>query len=137
MKKMRNVAYFSITLTCLLLAGAANGLMDALAFHDIGKRFSNRTFWGSPAETWANKWAIGSAGEILVGKERYFLSSTFLSFTTDGWHLAKGCMLLFFLLAIVFATFIDLPSHANKLFYSTLGIIVAYLCFVIGFHIVY
>jgi hypothetical protein len=48
--------------------------------------------------SWRNKWQWGDK----ANGEKFFLSSTMLSFLTDGWHLAKALMLLFLSLAIVF-----------------------------------
>jgi hypothetical protein len=47
--------------------------------------------------SWRNKWQWGEK----ENGEKFFLSSTMLSFLTDGWHLCKALMLLFISLAIV------------------------------------
>jgi hypothetical protein len=47
--------------------------------------------------SWRNKWQWGDK----ANGEKFFLSSTMLSFLTDGWHLFKALMLLFISLAIV------------------------------------
>jgi hypothetical protein len=47
--------------------------------------------------SWRNKWQLGEK----ENGEKFFLSSTMLSFLTDGWHLFKALMLLFISLAIV------------------------------------
>ena len=70
----------------IALAGAAEAVMDTIQFHFHSSVLSNlnRTFW-DPFYSWKNKWTY-------IGKkrrERFFGSSTFLVFLTDGWHMFK------------------------------------------------
>lgn len=92
-----------LTLTCLLLAFVAFGIMDELAHHfdDIKLKFikSNSKFWDKRV-SWMNKWkqvcsqpvgdTIGSpTGYILTTEERFWGSSRWFVFVTDGWHLMQ------------------------------------------------
>ena len=84
----------------VILAAFCNALMDVLSTrYDISvfrdSKYNKFLDWRI---SWKNKWKNGS---ILNG-ERFFLSSTWLVFLTDGWHLAKSLMLAFVSLAIIF-----------------------------------
>jgi len=66
-------------------AGFADGTNQAFLFHNhgqFGKIKSNDI-------SWVNKWAKDKNGNVIVGKERFFGSSTFLVFTTDFHHLTR------------------------------------------------
>ena len=67
-------------------AGFVDGTNQAYLFHyDQTDKFKK---WGiSPnEEAWKNKWAKDPNGNVIVGKERFFLSSTSLVFLTDFHH---------------------------------------------------
>lgn len=98
-----------------LLAGLANGIGDELQFHyeDSFAANLNPEFW-NPSESWRFKYAKDAEGDLIPApdniyyrsfdlkyKERYPLSATALSFTTDAWHLAKFFYHAFLRLAIV------------------------------------
>ena len=92
---------YSLTSLFLYLAGLFNGVMDALQFHFDRTLFADPLrfdpqFW-NPNLSWTNKYRDH---EVANG-EAFFGSSTFLVFTTDGWHLAKFIMLKFFVLAVL------------------------------------
>jgi hypothetical protein len=88
-----------MTIIFIILAAFSNAVMDVLSTRydvSIFGNLKNRQFWDWNI-SWRNKW---SWGEKENG-EKFFLSSTMLSFLTDGWHLFKALMLLFISLAIV------------------------------------
>ena len=81
------------SLAAMFVAGFANQVNDiagnvvwyrASIFPQPGE--SAVAFWGTQGETWVNKWALNEAGEVMVGTERFFLSSTLLVWLTDLWH---------------------------------------------------
>lgn len=89
-----------MSLIFIILAAFSNAVMDVLSTRydvSIFRNFKNEKFWDWRL-SWKNKWKNGS---ILNG-ERFFLSSTWLVFLTDAWHLFKALMLAFVSLAIIF-----------------------------------
>ena len=88
-----------ITILFLILAAFCNAVMDVLStrfYVSIFGNFKNRQFWDWNI-SWKNKWQWGDK----ANGEKFFLSSSMLSFMTDGWHLAKALMIVFISLAIV------------------------------------
>lgn len=88
-----------MTIVFLILAAFCNAVMDVLStrfYVSIFGNFKNRQFWDWNI-SWRNKWSWGDK----ANGEKFFLSSTMLSFLTDGWHLFKGLMIVFISLAIV------------------------------------
>jgi len=84
----------------VILASICNALMDTLSTrYDISvfRNFKNEQFWDWRI-SWKNKWKGGS----IRNGEKFWQSSRFLVWSTDGWHLAKALMLAFMSLAIVF-----------------------------------
>lgn len=81
-------------MSCLLftLAGLAEGVMWHLQFHySANGPFKNRQFW-DPSISWKNKWRVGYehwAETVYVGQERFFMSSRWLVWLTDGFHLMQ------------------------------------------------
>ena len=73
------------SLTCFTLAGAMDGFNEALDFdYQAFKRTfpnANDQYW-NPDISWQNKWN----GD----RPSYFGSTTFLSWTTDGYHLTRS-----------------------------------------------
>lgn len=119
------------------MAGAANGFMDALQFHGAWSKLGNEQFW-NPNKSWINKWEIDEAGKAIAGKERFWGSSTFLVFLTDGWHLVKWIYLLSVKLAIV--TMLYFPVSRKKIInlLTWVGIFAAItLAMSAGFHLTY
>lgn len=73
----------------IFLAGAANGLQDAVSHEDLYNqttlpKWSPGKYWGPKTLTWPNKWKPGQ-----IGKERFPLSSTAFVGFTDAWHGAQ------------------------------------------------
>ena len=88
-----------MTIIFLILAAICNAVMDVLStryYVSIFGNFKNKQFWDWNI-SWRNKWQWGDK----ANGEKFFLSSSMLSFMTDGWHLAKALMIVFISLAIV------------------------------------
>ena len=77
---------YIVVIILAILAGVSEAVMDKINFHfekSVFKRL-NPLFWDSSV-SWKNKWKDGDKSK----GERFFGSSTFLVFVTDGWHLFK------------------------------------------------
>ena len=140
---MKSTITKAFILSCLFLAGAGNGTMDAIQFHDAHSRFENPGFW-DPATSWANKWAKGPEGGILVGEEAFWGSSRWFVSVTDGWHLMKLFQLLFLKIAVL--TALLFPMSTNGLYgngvWKKMGIVALWFAAVTlalsaGFHLTY
>jgi hypothetical protein len=83
-----------IVFICILIviAGAANGVMDTLQFHYPSSRFAQKekqAFW-NPAISWQNKYKRDADGALIRPLvPRFPGSTTILAWTTDAWHLFK------------------------------------------------
>jgi hypothetical protein len=79
-----------------ILASFCNYVMDTLQFRYTNSFFSkfNPHFW-DPKLSWRNKWGIN------LSTPKFFGSTTFLVFLTDGWHLFQFLMVFFISLSIV------------------------------------
>lgn len=69
----------------LMLSGLSKSVKDTLAHHFNGSIFSNlnRNYWDINI-SWTNKWTFPYA---IDSKPKFWGSTTFLSWTTDAWHL--------------------------------------------------
>jgi len=67
------------------ISGFADGTNQAYLFHYHGQ-FGNIP---SNEVSWTNKWAKDASGNVLVGTEKFWLSSRTLVFTTDFHHLTR------------------------------------------------
>jgi hypothetical protein len=82
----------------LILSSIGKAIMDSLQFHfdrSIFNSLSNQ-YW-NPEVSWRNKYKDGDPTKGA----RFFGSTTFLVFITDGWHLSQFIFLNFFMLALV------------------------------------
>ncbi len=102
-----------------IIAGIANGLMDSIAHYD---RFKGNSFWGK--EAWQNKYKNGDSAQGA----RFFGSTTFLVWTTDGWHLMKEVMISSLCLAF---------SYSRHWISPLIVYLIVRLLFGIGFCITY
>lgn len=82
-----------IVLALWIIAGLSNGLGDAIKFHNI---YPNSHF--ANAQSWQNVYKNGDPAQ----GERFFLSTSLLSFTCDAWHLCKEITLSCFALSLAF-----------------------------------
>ena len=90
-----------ITITFITLAAIFNSLMDTISFHynvSIFSKYPKLRQFLDVNHSWRNKYKNGNP---LQGR-KFFGSTTFLVWLTDGWHLFKCAMLLCFCIAIVF-----------------------------------
>ena len=99
----------------IILAGFFNAVMDTLHTNRYSKSifvkwkiFKNHQQFLDPSVSARNKWKNGDKKQ----GEKFFGSSTFLVFLTDGWHLAKFLMTLCFAIAlctsvIIFSVYLD------------------------------
>jgi len=81
------------------LAAVCNSVMDKLQFHYEDSVFSDLSeqYW-NPEKSWLNKYKDPENKDF---RPKFFGSTTFLVFLTDGWHLAQFMFLNFFALACV------------------------------------
>ena len=122
------------SLVIIFFAGSFNAVRDIAgnkAWYNISIFPANEpgSFWGHTEKTWENKWARNEAGEVLVGKERFWLSSTALVWITDLWHASKSLMILAFQIAVLLYR-----RPAKKIFYLT-DLIALKLAFSGGWHV--
>lgn len=96
---------FLIMAGLILIAGAANAVMDTLQFHysqsifplqPNDKLLGKPRSWWDPQQSWRNKYRDGitARGPAFPG------STTVFVWLTDAWHLAQEIMLAAFALAI-------------------------------------
>ena len=88
------------TILFLSMAAFFNAVMDIITYKydtSIFLKYTKILKFLNPNISWTNKWKGGNA----FNGERFWGSSTFLVFLTDGWHLCKFLMLLSFGFAIV------------------------------------
>jgi len=74
------------------VAGWNDGRAELLKFHYneyLEKHPNTNQSWSNPNVSWVNKWAKDENGNVIVGKERFPLSSTLLVFTTDKYHMHR------------------------------------------------
>jgi hypothetical protein len=83
--KQSHIVFVVFTALFALIYGVLDATRDTLAHHFTRSIFAgwNAQFWDANL-SWCNKWL-----NCQSGVEKYWGSSTFLSFTTDGWHLVK------------------------------------------------
>ena len=70
-------------------AGIADGSNQAYLFHYSNSGLFEKWNIKPNGEAWRNKWAKDSAGNTIVGKERFWQSSRALVFTTDFHHATR------------------------------------------------
>lgn len=86
--KKLHIGNYVLSGSLVFLAGAADGLNQALSFHydAVKSRFPgmNDHFW-APSVSWCNKYKNGDPqqGRAFPG------STTWLAFTTDGYHMTR------------------------------------------------
>jgi len=111
-----------ITITFITLAAFFNGLMDTLLFRYETSIFSKypklRQFFDT-FYSYKNKY---KNKDIRQGK-KFFGSTTFLVWLTDGWHLFKCSMLLCFAIAIVYYKPLTNPLLDVFMFYVWFGVV--------------
>ena len=95
-----------LLLTLLVMMGF--GIMDELAHHYKSIKIpfikNNPQFWDKSI-SWKNKWIIEYNKSLLIvtSKEKFWGSSRWFVFLTDGWHLVQFISYQLLALAIAFA----------------------------------
>ncbi len=111
---------------CMALAFVGFGIMDELAHHydsiTVNWIRSNPKFWDKRL-SWMNKWKVtyNKGLPIVSDKEKFWGSSRWFVFLTDGWHLMQFISYQFTSMAIAFALcqtwwvalLLSLPIHAG------------------------
>ncbi len=125
--KLKTVRYSSA-----FVAGFAEGTMDAISFHydsfqKVHKNV-NHQFW-NPQLSWKNKWRNGNK----IEGEKFIGSSTFLVWTTDGWHMLKAINRL----ATFGATITIVIGDKKKWTYYAKEILISYAANRAGFYTSY
>lgn len=94
------------------IAGIFEAFMDIIQFKFFQSPFVklDHRFW-NPSVSWQNKW---SQGDPKFGP-KFFGSTTFLVWTTDGWHLMKWLRNRFVELTILFLLLCFLPLEYSLL----------------------
>jgi len=109
----------------IFLSGIFEGYLDVLQFHWSNFKSKHRTcnswFW-SPDLSWRRKYKDGNP---LYG-EKFWGSTTFLVFLTDGWHLMK-----LFRNVSVFSSFFFVDNV------TLIGVIILYSVNRLGFNLIY
>ena len=111
-----------ITITFIALAAIFNSMMDIVSFHyqeSIFMNYPKLTQFLDANFSWQNKY---KNRDYKQGR-RFFGSTTFLVWLTDGWHLFKCAVLLCFCIAIVFYKPLTNPILDIFIFYVWFGII--------------
>lgn len=107
---------YIVILTIILLSGMANGTMDTLQFHHPQSIFREASDYWNPSESWKMKYVRDEEGNpVQPLKPAYFGSTTFLVWTTDGWHLVKTIFFALLRTALVLAAASAWRLHRNKI----------------------
>lgn len=105
----------------IFLAGLFNAVMDSVADETAFNRsiFSrwNKKYW-SKVHSWRNKYEVFPDGSTNH-KPRFWGSTTFLVFLTDGWHLFQFLWSTSFIIALL----------VNPLYYSGIGFLFGLLTY--------
>ncbi len=113
-----------IGLILVFLSGIANGFSDRISFHyDTVPEFLSPNFW-NPLISYKNKYKDDDPKK----GERFFGSTTFLVFLTDGWHLTQflnNKLLVFGVIVVMLAGF------------DVVNILSIFAMYHIGFQIIY
>jgi hypothetical protein len=75
------------TLSCLFVAGGADGFAESLKFHypSVKRKLNLSDAYWNPDVSWRNKYAYGDPEK----GNKFFLSTTALVWTTDGYHMSR------------------------------------------------
>ena len=116
-----------------------NGVMDSLQFHYPQTGIDENSLFWNPQISWQNKYAKCAFDQLCEPiRPAFWGATTFLSFLTDGWHLAKFFHLNLSRLAIIFAALWVFERRKkitwgdSVLFFALLAVIQS-----AGFHFVY
>jgi hypothetical protein len=100
----------ALLLLAVALSAIFNAAMDTLMFHFSQSIFNgNRPEFWDPAISWRNKYKDYPRDK----RERFWGSTTFFVWLTDGWHLMKEGMLAFQGLAFMLFLYMAMPSKLH------------------------
>jgi hypothetical protein len=120
-----------ISVICLLIASAANAVMDTLAHHYSSSIFTryNPLFW-NPVESWKNKYKNGDPeqGAKFTG------STTIFVLFTDAWHLFKFIQINSYLIAVILPAWL---WSGTEWWFGLIGFVVVKILQGIVFNILY
>lgn len=122
-----------ISLLFIILSAIMWAILQTLMWHPdtniLSKKYSN--FW-NPNYSYKNKYARYTGTDIpnlIMMKPRFFGSTTFLVWLTDGWHLVDKFFITFIMLAIV--------NYSHMTMYAIADFIIYYLVFTGVFELVW
>lgn len=84
MIKKQDLIALAVVAIMVVLYGIFDGIKDTLAHHYSISIFKQGSLFWDASISWCNKWE-----NCESGKERFLGSSSWLVWTTDGWHLMK------------------------------------------------
>lgn len=122
------------SLVAMFFAGFFNGMHDIagnIAWYNTSILPASEpgNFWGHTNDTWVNKWAQNELGEVLVGVEKFWLSSSLLVWLTDLWHASKSAMILAFQIAVL------LYRRPEKKIFYLVDLVALKIAFAIGWQV--
>lgn len=144
--KLATITTIVISAVIIIIAGAANGVMDTLTFHYQGSCFASLSpelqgYW-NPKLSWCNKYV--SCDNHAA---RFIGSTTVFVFITDGWHLMKAIYSTFLLIGspLMFASLLSLfkadkykkKPHIVLPLFIVSAVIICKALVSIGFHLTY
>jgi len=117
---------------CFFVAGTMEGAAETLKWHpqEFQKRFpnANMDYW-NPELSWPNKYKNGDPAQGPA----YFGSTTFLAWTTDGYHLARTVRTTSVMVGILLT-----PDIKGQKWYIYLAKAAIYsAAYTAGFHLTY
>jgi hypothetical protein len=117
---------------CLFVAGALEGQAETLKWapDQFQKRFpgANMNYW-NPELSWSNKYKNGNPSKGAA----YFGSTTFLAWTTDGYHLTRSMKNVISLTGIL----ITVDMKGQKWYVYLIKSALYSVAYASGFHITY
>lgn len=121
---------FYVTSSLLFVSGMADGLAEACKFHPQGvtEVFGNPKFWDNSL-SWRNKYRNGDPAQGA----KFPLSTTALTWTTDGYHLSRMIRNS----TVIAAITIRLGEPAKAWYYYIAEAVIYYLTYQLGFTITY
>ena len=122
----QNIASYALVLT----SGAADGMAEGVKWHfdKMDKTYNlNDSYW-NPDISWRNKYK----GGLPANGPKFVGSTTFLVWTTDGYHMARAVRNTSFVGAVVIH-----PFKKKKWYWYVVDFASYYLTYTVGFNITY
>jgi len=109
-------------------AGVSEGTAEALKWHYEATGFKNDKYW-NPEISWRNKYKNGNTAQGAA----FFGSTTFLVWTTDGYHLARSIRSAMIMTGVLLT-----PDLKGQRWYIYIAKAVMYsVAYTSGFHLSY